>query len=241
MKSKKRKTTAFMGAATAVCLAVSSLAVFTDRFQSQAEYTAGSLDLELSETWQADNAALDGVYKPGTGLKLDYTLSNDGNLATLVRENFIVTSNKAVSAGVQREFDLYQAKDVTLDANGNVLSISGTPLTPAYGNYSDDSGNHYTLSYALDELVLNGTGASAETVSGGLNGYDGEYVLVFNYDAGNDFQNVDLDIEYMAQALQHGGTGNDTWADAKVISEQVTIGGQNIKVVPSLEQQGGAR
>mgnify|MGYP004663840707 CR=1 FL=1 len=241
MKSKKRKTTALLGAATAVCVAVSSLAVFTDRFQSQAEYTAGSLDLELTETWQADNAALDGAYKPGTGLKLDYTLSNDGNLAALVRENFIISSDKAVSAGDQREFDLYQADDVTLDANGNVLNISGDPLVPAYGNYSDDSGDHYTLSYSLDELVLNGTGSNAETVSGGLNGYDGEYVLVFNSVAGNDFQKSSLDIEYLAQALQHGGTGSDTWADAKVISEQITLGGQNINVVPTLEQQGGAR
>lgn len=236
---KKKKSAALFGVTTAVCLTISSLALFTDRFQSQADFTAGSLDISLAETWQADNATLATAFKPGTGVKLDYHLSNDGNLAASVRENFVISSDKALSNGGDREIDLYAAEDVTMDDAGNVLSISGVPLTPTYGNYSNDSGNHYTLSYALDELTLNGSGASAETVSGGLNGYNGEYVLVFNSDAANQFQNVNLDIEYMAQALQHGGTGAKTWSDAKVISEKVDFGGQSVNVVPKLNQQGG--
>lgn len=239
MEKKRKKTAAVMGAAVALCLTASSLAIFTDRYQSQAEVTAGSLDLALAESWQADNAALADTYKPGTALKLDYALTNDGNMAASVRENFIITADKALSVGEARELDLYAAKDVTLDAEGNVIAISGAPLDPIYGNYSDGSETHYTLSYELDELVLNGTGADAETVSGGLDGYDGEYVLVFNSDVGNDFENVNLDIEYMAQALQHDGTGEATWSDAKVITEKVNFGGQEINVVPDLEQQGG--
>lgn len=240
MKNKKKKTAAVLGAATAACVAVSSLALFTDRFQSQADFTAGSLDLTLTESWQADNAAIADVYKPGTAYKLDYHLANDGNLAASVRENFVITADKALSAGEDREFDLYAAKDITMDGEGNVVTVTGEPLEPVYGSYSEGSENRYTLSYALDELVLNGSGANAEAVAGGLNGYDGEYVLVFNNSADNEFQEVNLDIEYMAQGLQHGNTGDETWADAKVISEKIHFGGQDVDVVPELTQQGGS-
>lgn len=241
MKKKKKKSAAAFGVTAALCLTVSSFALFTDRFQSQAEYAAGSLDISLTETWQADNSALATAFKPGTAVKLDYHLSNDGNLAASVRESIVISADKALSSGGDRELDLYAAQDVTLDKDGNVLSVSGSPITPTYGNYSDSSGQHYTLSYSLDELTLNGSGSSAETVSGGLNGYDGEYVLVFNNGVKNQFQNVNLDIEYMAQALQHSNTGDKTWSDAKVISEKVDFGGQNINVVPKLNQQGGNR
>lgn len=238
MKNKKKKVTAALGIAVAACVTVSSLALFTDRFQSQAKVTAGTLDLTLSESWEADNAALAEVYKPGTALKLDYSLVNDGNRAASVRENFVITADKALSTGDSREFDLYAAEDVTLDAEGNVLSISGNPLTPTYGSFMEGSEKHYTLSYSLDELVLNGSGSEGETVSGGLSERDGEYCLVFNYDVDNEYQNVNLDIEYMAQALQHSNTGEDTWADAKVISEKVSFGGQNVNVVPTVEEGG---
>ena len=239
MKNKKKKVSAALGIATAACVAVSSLALFTDHFQSQAKVTAGTLDLTLTESWKADNAALEDIYKPGTALTLDYTLVNDGNRAASVRENFVITADKSLSTGDSREFDLYEADDVVLYAEGNVLDITGDPLEPTYGSFTKGSEKHFTLSYALDELVLNGSGAHGETVSGGLSERNGDYCLVFNYDVDNEYQNVDLDIEYMAQALQESNTGEDTWADAHVITEKVSFGGQNTNVVPTVEEGGG--
>ena len=60
----------------------------------------------------------------------------------------------------------------------------------------------------------------------------GDYVLLFDQDAANDVQGTNLTIEYIAQGLQHRNTGDDTWADAKVITESLKIGGVERNVMP---------
>ena len=236
MKNFKKSAAAIMGAVTALCLTVGSLAMFTDRFQAQTTAKAGTLDITLSETWAADNAALAQAYKPGTALKLNYKLDNVGNMAADVRETFVLTFDKALSAvAANREFDLYPASAVTVDADGNVTAISGTALTPATGNYTKDGKTYYTLTYSPDQFTLNGDKTHTDgTVTGAEDEHSATYYVVFKSNVGNDFQGVGVTVEYMAQALQHENTGADTWNDAKVISQTVTFGGKEIKVAPAL-------
>lgn len=225
MKNFKKKTAAFMGVVTALCLTIGTLAVFTDRFQAQTTATAGTLDITLTQSWTADNAAIADVYKPGTALQLNYTLGNKGNMPADVREQFVITYDKALSDGTKREFDLYKAGDITVDGEGNVTAISGTALTPTYDT------DKKVLTYKLTQHTMAGTSdASAPTT------YDDGYYLVFNQNVDNSFQEVNVKIEYLAQALQDNNTGDNTWENALVITENFTIGGQSIKVVPQLNE-----
>lgn len=223
-----------MGAITALCLTVGSLAVFTDRFQAQTTAKAGTLDITLTESWANDNAALAQAFKPGTALKLQYSLDNVGNMSADVRETFVLTFDKALST-TNREFDLYPANAVTVDAQGNVTKITGTAMTPTTGTYQQDGKTYYTLTYSPAQYTLNGDKTHVDgTVAGAEDVHSATYYAVFNSNVGNDFQGVGVTVDYMAQALQHENTGADTWTDAKVISQTVTFGGQNINVVPAL-------
>lgn len=234
MKNFKKKAAAFMGAVTALCLTVGSLAMFTDRFQAQTTAKAGTLDITLTEAWTNDNAALAQAYKPGTALKLNYSVGNDGNMAADVRETFVLTFDKALST-TAREFDLYASNAVTVDAQGNVTKITGTPMTATTGNYETNGKTYYTLTYTPAQYTLNGDKTHVDgTVAGAEDVHSATYYVVFNSNAGNDFQSVGVTVDYMAQALQHANTGADTWTDAKVISQSVSFAGQNINVVPAL-------
>lgn len=223
MKNFKKKATAFMGLVAALCLTVGSLAVFTDRFQAQTTSTAGTLDIVLDEAWSTDNATLAQAYKPGTALKLNYTLTNEGNMSADVRESFALTFGKTISESAH-QFDLYPASAVTVDSAGNVTAITGTALTPTF------SSDKKVLTYALDQLpqftlaAKGQTGASREAT----------FYLVFNTNVDNTFQNVSVAVDYLAQALQHDNTGTNTWSDAKVISQSITFGGADFSVVPAL-------
>lgn len=235
MKNIKNKATVFLAVLTVVCLMVGTLAVYTDRFQSQTEYTAGTLDIVLTENWKADNAALAEVYKPGTALKFNYSLANAGNLAASIRESIVLSFDKQISAGGDREFDLYPASSVTVDAKGNVTAITGPALSPVYGTGTKDGKTIHTLTYTPDYFTMNGTGKDAQSVTNGKDGYSCCYYLVFNVDVDNSFQNVNLTLEYLAQALQHNNTGDETWENYDyVVTQSFNIGGNDIKVVPQL-------
>lgn len=217
MKNLKKKAAAFVGVVAALCLTIGTLAVFTDRFQAQTTATAGTLDIVLSESWTADNAALAQAYKPGTALKLNYTLSNTGNMSADVRETFALTFGKAISENAH-EFDLYPASAVTVDASGNVTAINGTALTPTF------STDKKVLTYSLDQYMLDADGGNTDSRTF-------TYYVVFNTNVDNSFQDVSVAIDYLAQALQHENSGAKTWADARVVSESITFGGQEINVV----------
>lgn len=235
MKNIKNKATALLGVVTALCLMIGTLAVYTDRFQSRTEYTAGTLDIVLTENWTADNAILADTYKPGTALKFNYSLANNGNLAASIRESIVLSFEKQISTGGDREFDLYPASAVTVDAKGNVTAITGTALSPVYGTGTKDGKTVYTLTYTPDYFTLNGTGSDGQSVANGKNGYSCCYYLVFNVDVDNSFQNVNLGLEYLAQALQYNNTGDETWENyTYVVTQNFNIGGTDIKVVPQL-------
>lgn len=232
MKNKKL-VTIVMAVLALTALTIGTLALFTDRFQSEVDVTAGTLDLTLSQNWESDNAAVAAKFKPGTGLVLNYTLDNGGNLAANVKEKIVISTDKDLTDAAP-EFALYSASDVDVAADGDVTIHDGaTPIASVAGTYTEEgTGNTWhKLTYEFGPFVLNG---NVEQPDGASDTKGGAYVVVFSTKATNDFQAATLKVEYLAQGLQYGNTGADTWADAKVISAEITFGGEKVNVVPEL-------
>ena len=242
-RNVKKRVATGMVAAAALVSAVGSFALFTDHAKSHAEMTAGTLDLTLTQSWVADNAAVADEYAPGDILNLDYTLENTGSLSTDIRETFVITGDKAID-GI---FDIYAAEDVEQNAQTHLWAPKAgkSPIAVrSVDTYTADKDNngtketYYTIAYEVPELTVDGseeTGdATASTAGSAISGAvkTGDYVLLFDKDAANDVQGTNLTVEYIAQGLQHRNTGNDTWADAKVITESLTIGGVERNVMP---------
>lgn len=197
MKKPKKILALVLAIATVAALAVGTFAFFTDRVQAKAEAKAGTLELALSQVTLSKSTGL----KPGTGCKVDFTLSNLGNKSADVKEVLILRSPKAMNTTTP-EFDLYLASDVTLDAEGKATVKTGATPVAVRAVATDGK----SITYTIDEFILNGTGATAVGISKASS-----YVLVFNSTAGNDFQGITVTLDYLAQAKQHRNTNAATW------------------------------
>ena len=226
---KSKRMSAVMAIAAASVLTVGSMAYFTDRVNATATSTAGTLDLNLTQTWVDDNAAVSQIFAPGKKLDLDYTLANQGNKSADVKETITIVSDVEL-AGAQAEFEIYSAKDVTLDKKTSAYKPNPGAAPLADRTLSPDGKK---LTYELPEYILNGTGKAAET-EGNAVGTEkvGDYVLVFRDNAENKFQGKNISINYMAQAKQHRNTGADTWTTVQ--SESLEFAGAQVPAVPEV-------
>lgn len=225
MKAKTRKRWATAIAGACVCaVAVASFALFTDRAQSKAEYTAGTLDIELTESWTADNAVAAENFTPGDKLVLNYKLKNEGNLNAKVRETFVLTTDKPVND----EFEIYKSSDVVVDNTTGFWVKANDSVKPIEVRSAERFGTGTKITYEVPERIL-----TKET--------EEEYnlVLLFNDDATNEIKGTNVKLEYMAQAIQEENTGtlgdNTVWNDAKVMTGTLNIGGADRAVVPNLD------
>jgi len=225
-KSNKQKLKVGAAAAMAGAMLVTgSLAYFTDRVDTNASATAGTVDIELASDWQdVEN------FNPGDKADLNFEISSVGNKSIDVRETFVVTSSEAMSDTGQAEFEIYRKADVTQDANGAYKPNPGAQPA-ATGEDRIVSDDLKTITYELEEYVLNGTGDAAETEdSAAGTSKASEYVLVFNHDASNDFQGATVSVDFLAEAKQHRNTGEDTWS--QIANESVSMGGETVNAVP---------
>lgn len=230
--SKNKFSKRFSGkAAGATALAgalimAGSMAYFTDRAEVGSTGTAGTVDLTLTESWQ-DIAN----FNPGDQADFSYTISNDGNKSIDVRETIVVKSSVPMNAANQAEFELYRAGDVEQLSNGTYAPKDGVePITAGANRVV--SADSTTIKYVIDEYTLNGTGAAAEEESGiNATEQNSDYVLVFNGNAGNEFQDAEVSVNLLAEAKQHRNTDADTWVT--VATEDLTVGSEAVKAVPS--------
>lgn len=222
---KNLKRSLMVGALAGAVTLTGVMAYFTDRVDTSAHGTAGTVDLTLDANW-ADVVNLN----PGDKIDMDYTIHNDGNKSVDVRERIIVKSSVAMDTENQAEFEVYAASDVEQDANG--AYIPKTDATPiAIDADRVVSADDTSITYELAEYTLNGTGTGAETEDGITEtSKDSSYVLVFDRDAKNAFQGATVDVELVAEAKQHRNTGADTWD--VVSTDNITAGGESINVVP---------
>lgn len=221
MKNNSKRRSKVLVVALALATVVTSLAVFTDRAQSQETYTAGTLDLQLEQSWAAENAEVAENYTPGDVLELNYNLKNAGNLDGKVRETFVITTDKVVT----NEFEVYALDDVEVGTDGFWAPKDGkAPITV---RTSEAYGTGTKITYKVPERVI---AAGADE--------DIELVLLFNKEALNEIQGTNVTVEYLAEMIQKDNTGDvgldNVWNDAKVRTEKFTIGGVETNVVPKL-------
>ena len=222
---KKKVTTAAAAALAGTALLAGTLSYFTDREATSATATAGTVDVALTADWQ-DVAN----FNPGDQADIGYTISSEGNKSIDVREKLVVKSSVAMADSGQAEFEIYRAADVTADANGAYIPNPGAePIATGEDRVMSD--DKTSITYSIDEYVLNGTGENAETEDGiTATSKESDYVLVFKDASNNDFQGAEVSVDLVAEAKQHRNTGSDTWAT--VASESIAVGGQDISVVP---------
>lgn len=227
MKIKKKHLTVTLAIACIVTLLVGSLALLTDRIESNVTATAGTLELGFTGIQTSKTTE----FKPSEGITLDFTLSNVGSKSADVLEVLVLSSDKAMTEGADpAEFEIYSASDVTLSNEGvATVKDSATPLS-----VRSMSSDKKQITYSLPQFTLNGTGNGAETEEGiSKTSKDSSYVLVFNKTAGNTYQGVTLTLYYEAQAKQHRNTNDDTWSIVK--SESITFAGnEGYAAVPGL-------
>ena len=217
MMKHKRTISLVLAIASILCFAVGSLAFFTDRIESGATAKAGSLDLVLSSITKSTTA--DYKLKPGDGVKIDFTLSNQGNKSADVREILVLSSPDIAMTAASPEFELYKASDVTL--SGNLATVKSGASPVAVRALASDNKK---ITYTIGEFILNGTGTGAETETGAVGtAKASSYVMVFKSTAGNTFANKTVTLYYEAQAKQHRNTGPDTWATVQ--SETINFAG----------------
>lgn len=221
----KKKISSLLAIACVASLVVGSLALFTDRIQANTEATAGTLDLDLNGSFLASKTS---NFKPGESIDVTYTLSNEGNKSADVKEILVLTVDKKLTdtSGVA-ELELYTA-------DGNAVLATDTKRVFAA------SDNKTTITYYLDEFILNGTGTGAEIDVPDVDGVDesvkaGAFKIVFaTGSASNALQGAVIKLDYLAQGKQHRNTNADTW-ETLVVANDVTLAnsGLSFDAVPA--------
>jgi len=224
--SKKNvKKAVLAGSLAAAIAAAGTAAFFTDRVETSADATAGTVDINLTSAWaDVEN------FNPGDKADIGYSIANSGNKSVDVRERIVVKSSVAMDTADQAEFEVYKAADVEQDANGAYIPKAGAePVTSGADRVVSD--DNTSITYNIAEYTLNGTGENAETEDGiTATENASDYVLVFKGSSSNEFQGAEASIDLVTEAKQHRNTGVDTWTE--ISTESVTVGGSSIDVVP---------
>ena len=215
-----------------------TLALFADRASTEAEGTAGSVqlsDINLSGKLLDENGK--NILNPGDMRDLSFTVTNEGNMSVDVRETIILQAFNDEGAQIlfsndgQSEFELYHRSDVEANQYGSYSPKSGaTPLTRKVL-----AGNKIT--YSPVRYILNGNESqNPREIEPGINSSSrtNDYVLVYKGETSNDWQGSELYVSVLVEAIQHRNTQS---ADEKwnlISRKTISFGNQNIDVVPQI-------
>lgn len=238
LTNKRRVASLALAGVMGASLLVGSLAYFTDRADTNASATAGTVAIEMdAATLAASMKDADGkdIFNPGDMREVNYVLTNTGNKSIDVKETIILTSSVAMDkTAAQAEYELYKAADVELVAGKGYAPKAGAqPLEVR--SISDDG---LQITYAVPQYTLNGNASFGDDNREIETGIDtdtnaGAYVLVFKGASSNAFQGSTVKLEILAEAKQHRNTSafDADWSELQ--SESVTFGGSDVAVVPS--------
>lgn len=212
----KKRITKILAGAMALCLMVGTFAFFTDRETHDAGATAGNINLVFtdvsdaaahkaagqtntdSQVWTDSKITKDGdIMNPGDKFDMGYKLTNTGNKSIDVRQQLTLTSSV----------------EMTADAEEYTLKCGNVTITPTV---SDDK---TSITYAIPDIILNGTIETEEDGVAQTAGQDYDLYLDFAIAAANKFMNSTVSVQLDIMAKQHRNT---TAADFVTFAQYTT-------------------
>ena len=230
MKNNK-KLGLVCGALAVVMVAGASFAYFTDRADTSAQGTAGTVAIDLVSDINLLDADGKDILNPGDLRDGSFSVENKGNKSIDVRTTIVLTSSEAMTTDVngQAEYELYLKSDVELvEGKGYAPKAGAKPIEVR--SMSDDG---KVITYNIPDYILNGNedfGDENREIEDGITTdlHDYDFVLVFRGDSANKFQDSTVKLDVLAEAKQHRNTGAG-WEI--VAQETVTFGGAEVNAV----------
>ena len=227
-KISNKKIGAVCGIAALAVVAGASFAYFTDRADTTASGTAGTVGIDLASDINLLDADGQNILNPGDMRDGSFSITNTGNKSIDVRTTVVLTSSVAMDTTAdQAEYELYAASDVELvEGKGYTPKADAKPIEVR--SISEDGTK---ITYAIPDYVLNGNEDfdERETEDGITSDtHDYDFVLVFKGDSANKFQNSTVTIDVLAEAKQHRNTG----AGWQIVSQETySLAGEDVSAV----------
>lgn len=213
-KFKSNKVNQILCIVLAITMLLScTMAYFTDRATTQATGTAGTVAISLNSGIDLTDAKGMDILNPGDRRSAEFSVHNEGNKSIDVRTTIVLTAQSVHypdlvftgSSTTQSEFDLYLRDDVELlEGRGYAPKAGKQPLQVK-------SIDKDTITYIVPQYSLNGNSERYDEVET-IDGVEGfahtyDYVLVFKGEAGNEWQDVSIQLDVLVEAKQHENTG----------------------------------
>lgn len=178
---------------------------------------------DLTNWWAYINPTAQVNFNPGDKLVLGYNLANSGTLAVDVRETFVITSSKPLSA--TPEFRLFTSFNKATNGCNTGVDV----VVKEERIVENGATNCYQYKYTIAPYTLSG---SNETVGANPTFANKDYYLVFDKLSGNAFQGATCEVQYVVEAKQHTNNVDQDadWIVAATATMQ--LGGKTVNVVP---------
>lgn len=199
----KKRMTKILAAGMALCLMVGTFAFFTDRETHNAGATAGNIDLVFTDVSSKDANKVAGQTNTDDLVWTDNKITKDGDIMNpgdTFDMGYKLTNNGSKSIDVRQQLTLTSSVALTADAEEYTLKCGNVTITPTV------SENKLSITYAIPDIILNGT---IETETDGVaqtEGQDYDLYLDFAKAAANKFMDSTVSVKLDVMAKQHRNT-----------------------------------
>lgn len=199
----KKRMTKILAAGMALCLMVGTFAFFTDRETHNAGATAGNIDLVFTDVSSKDANKVTGQTNTDDLVWTDNKITKDGDIMNpgdTFDMGYKLTNNGSKSIDVRQQLTLTSSVALTADAEEYTLKCGNVTITPTV------SGDKLSITYAIPDIILNGT---IETETDGVaqtEGQDYDLYLDFAKAAANKFMDSTVSVKLDVMAKQHRNT-----------------------------------
>ena len=216
-----------------------SLAFFSDIITGGITGTTGTLDIRqvgttgMTRWWtraatpggavtehSSTHTTTIGNLNPGDIVELGFVVENVGNKSAWLRDQVVFTmmENHMGEVPPAGQFSLFPAGTDSAD----IRSGAAVPLTVITD--TDIVTGYVTLTTTTTPIIINGTGANAEEEAEATAGptFSRGVVLYFHPTATNVFQDTDISLEIMTQAMQFRNNPTPNWDN--VVTAEFTLG-----------------
>lgn len=199
----KKRMTKILAAGMALALMVGTFAFFTDRETHNAGATAGNIDLVFTDVSSKDANKVTGQTNTDDLVWTDNKITKDGDIMNpgdTFDMGYKLTNNGSKSIDVRQQLTLTSSVALTADAEEYTLKCGNVTITPTV------SENKLSITYAIPDIILNGT---IETETDGVaqaDGQDYDLYLDFAKAAANKFMDSTVSVKLDVMAKQHRNT-----------------------------------